>query len=204
MEKRRPLAQWTIREFIFVLSVGILVLGSMWAAKLIWQLAMLLVMLIMIAMLVVAFTGRGEWRTFAIGFALAVAFYGVVSTTKPAEIPTQWIWDQLRDHVSRQVFVLDGEPLPDSQKLSVTPDGLVRDENGQSIGGLSGFAPNGDYYSGPDQSLNLPRIYFDYAPTTAVFQAVGKAFWPMLLGYLSGKFAVGFRRYQDHKEAISE
>ncbi|WP_146118552.1 hypothetical protein [Blastopirellula marina] len=164
---------------------------------------MLLAMLILIAMLVLAFTGRKEWRTFAIGFALAAAFFGVVSKTNPAEIPTQWIWDQLRDHVSRRVFVLDDAIMADSQTLSVTPDGLVRDEEGQPVGGLSGFAPNGGYFSGPDQSLNLPTIHFDYAPTTSTFQQTGRAFWFLLLGYLGGKFAVGFRRYQDNMEAAT-
>ncbi|RCS54690.1 hypothetical protein DTL42_06065 [Bremerella cremea] len=203
MGKQKPLLQWTIREFLFVMTVGIVVLGSMWATKLVWQLAMLLAMLILIAMLVLAFTGRKEWRTFAIGFALAAAFYGVVSKINPTEIPTQWIWDQLRDPVSRRVFVLDGDTMVDSQTLSVTPDGLVRDKEGQPVGGLVGFGPNKDYFSGPDQSLNLPRIYFDYAPTTTTFQRTGETFWFLLLGYLGGKFAVGFRRYQDNMEATT-
>ncbi len=203
MRKQKPLVQWTIREFLFVLTVGIVVLGSMWATKLVWQLAMLLAMLILIAMLVLASTGRREWRTFAIGFALAAAFYGVISKTNPAEIPTQWIWDQLRDHVSRRVFVLDDAIMADSQTLSVTPDGLVRDQEGQPVGGLSGFAPTGGYFSGPGQSSNLPTIHFDYAPTTSTFQLTGRAFWFLLLGYLSGKFAVGFRRYQDKLEGDS-
>ncbi|PQO42122.1 hypothetical protein [Blastopirellula marina] len=149
MANRKTLVQWSIGELIGVLTVGMAVVGLLWAENFVFRLVMLLALLIPVAWLIIAVTGRSEWRTFGIGSILAVLCFGagVILTHNQVirgmdgsilAMPTLSVSAYARQFIERDVFYVDGERLPNSHQLTIDEYGTVSDADENVIGAIAG------------------------------------------------------------------
>ncbi|MHC2070556.1 hypothetical protein ACYFX5_24055 [Bremerella sp. T1] len=198
MNGRKPLVQFSIAELVTVLTIGCLVVGAMWAHEIVSNLALLVAMGIVIGNLIVIAVARNQPRTFAIGFTLAAFSYAVLSLIVEhrigetsefrldRELPTTKLWMELREPITREYFYLDDKLIPESRKPTFLEDGrTVVDKDGTKLGRVS--------------SLGGSKLKIKESPSGTMFIRTGFVVWTLLLGYLGGKFAVGFRRYQDRQ-----
>lgn len=153
-------------------------------------------MFMVIANVVIVIVGQKEWRTFAIGFVVMAICYSallVVVERKVAQsteiplrgyLPTTALWYSLKEPLTRQQFFMNDAAIPTDKNPTLANDNYtVLDGDGNKIGKLA---------SG---GIKLVKT-----PTNDQFEMTGYAVWYILLGYLGGKFAVGFQRFQNNQE----
>lgn len=198
MIKRKPIAQWTILELIFVLGVATIIIGAMYSTVIIAELSLILAMAILFGNLLLAIVGKGEWQTFAISFTAVVATYGALiflieDRMGPSQIhrflPTTSLWMYLREPLTRRQFLIDDKPIAPSLGPKLLEDGrTIVDKDGTPLGVRR------------KSRANQTLITVKDTPNLSRFERTGYFAWLLLAGYMGGKFAVGFRRNQDKVE----
>lgn len=189
MSERKPLVQWTITEFISVFTVGTLILGAMWAPEPVFKFTLFVTMVLVLAIGTIALTGRGESRLFATGFTMVILAYTAMWMLGYAtQLPTHDFWLYLQPSVTRAEYVED--PPPSLVKPVVYQSGIIYDARGRRISSIKTHRYD-----------RFARRQIEITPTDWIYTATGHVAWPILLAYCAGKFAVGFRRYQNRKTA---
>lgn len=213
MTQRQALVQWSLLELVIVLTTGILVLGSMWAPQIFLWLVLMGVMLFLFALLAVSRVGRGPWRAFATGFCcftlgyLAALF--LVENTNYSifpnihQLPTTIAMHQLQPFVTQTSYLKDGERIPASLNPTVDLYGTVTDAEGNTLGSTlmgGGGGYGGGGFIGGGTGKVITAIEVKSTPNYQTYFTLGHVFWALLLGYVGGKFAVGFQRFQENQE----
>ncbi len=199
MPPRKALIQFSIAEVITVLTVLCLLAGMIWSDW--WMLEHLFFVVVMAALLMtaIACTAMGETRRFAAGFSVLMIGYLLLSVAIQAgtfkvfsvyvnELPTTMLWENGHDLVKRKVYKYQDTKEIISRSLGPYKDeqGQVRDHQGNVLG-----------IHGTGTSSMRGILIYTY-PTDDAYDVVGELFWALLLGYLGGKFVVGFHRYQEN------
>ncbi|PQO42121.1 hypothetical protein [Blastopirellula marina] len=198
---RKPLFQVGMAEMIGVLSVFSIVFGAMWAPTAIFQTVLLLVLVLVAVMLTVAVSGKGVSRVFAQGFVAWAAVYLLafvmmesrleVFHRREIPLPTTVLWGELQLHISEFRY-RHHESQAYSNVISRGNYGEIFDASGNLVGRMHNGIAKGQL--GVDTEI---------APTSGVFYVTGQLLWVLGLGYLIGKFAVGFRRYQENVQSAA-
>ncbi|PQO42123.1 hypothetical protein [Blastopirellula marina] len=201
MDKRKPLVQFSIRELLTVLVVGTVVIGSLWAHPAMVWVVMLFAMLLVFSMLTIAIIGRDGWRWFGAGFSVfAVGYFATWMTMESfgnqfpdllRPMPTTDLLRQLQESLTYISFEKDGQPIPAELEPIMNDAGDVYDRHGNRLGGTNRFDP-----------FLAPSVRVVQTPSTDTYHTLGQIFFMLLLGYLGGKFAVGFARFQGRQEEI--
>lgn len=185
MGERKPLVQWTILEFIGVVTVGTLVVGAMWASTPVFTFCLFVSMVLVLGMGTIALTGRGEWRLFATGFTMVVLAYTALGMLGFASrLPTHDFWRYLQPSLTRAEYRED--PPPSLTDPVIYQSGSIYDETGKRLGSIHGISR---------------RI--EITPSNRVYTQTGHVFWTLLGAYVAGKFAVSFCRYQNHQHSTT-
>ncbi|MEW4561216.1 hypothetical protein AB1K70_01750 [Bremerella sp. JC770] len=201
MNHRIPLVQWSLGELVVVVTVATVVVGSLWAPMIFFQLAMILLMLIASILVVILCIGSGYLRTFCIGFASAVGVYLLalilvespygIFVAEDVRLPTTTIWAKMQPHIT-QIRAGSYPRSSVNKELIWQDDSTLKDVDGNHYGAVR----NLDLIKSPI----IGQQYIDFAPSLNVFYAIGQSVWLLTLGYLGGKFAVGFQRFQHNQE----
>ncbi|MBA2117995.1 hypothetical protein [Bremerella alba] len=106
------------------------------------------------------------------------------------ELPTTIVWESGYESLEHKVYKYrdNGEVISSSLEPHRDPQGNVLDKDGNVLG-VHGVNGN-----------NLRSIGVYTVPKAGTYYVVGELLWAMLLGYLGGKFVLGFRRFQDNQE----
>lgn len=210
MASRKPLVQWSIRELFCVLVIGTVVIGSMWAHPAMVWFVMLFTMLLVFSMLTIAMVGRGDWRWFGAGFSVfAIGYFATLIFVERSEgelpqfmpqMPTTYLLMLCQESVTYRSFIKDGDVVSSDLGPVLTSSGLVTDRNGNALGEYMGSLPSGFI---PGLAGNSPgTVVTVLTPGPFTYHTLGQIFFMLLLGYLGGKFAVAFARFQDRQEEI--
>ena len=203
--KRKPLFQLGMAEMIGVLSVFSIVFGAMWAPAIAFPMVVLVVVILAAAIVSIAWVGVGEARTFALGNVAWTVVYLLACIAIECDLglfkkeperfvlPTTYLWEQLREPLTQ--FEL--RPLNESASYPdahVSDDGRsVLDENGVEIGYVADWS---------GRKVSGIGFYIKETPSATRFLRTGYLLWYLALGYLGGKFAVAFARFQNRQEEI--
>jgi len=213
MSDSKPLIQFSVAELVVVLTIGTLVGGSMWAPNILLQLVMVLVLLLPLVFVTMALIGKDSWRIFSIGFVVFALGYftaGIViknqSLSLPnshQELPTDYLWSQLYESIVQRVYFKDGKPISEDLEPKSDEWGNVTDKNGNYLGNLNAKETNarGSFGGGGGvPTPGGPPVKLRSIPWWETFQTIGHLLWMLTFGYLGGKFAVGFQRFQHNQE----
>ncbi|MFN3152028.1 hypothetical protein [Bremerella sp.] len=214
MTQRQALVQWSLWELVVVMTTGILVLGSMWAPQIFLWLVLMGTMLFLFALIAISRVGRGPWRAFATGFCCftigyLAAFFLVENNNYSIfpnihQLPTTIAMHQLQPYVTHTIYLKDGKPIPASLNPTVDIYGNVADSNGNNLGstlmGGGGGYGGGGFMGGSGPNTVITAIEVKSTPNYQTYFTLGHIFWALLLGYVGGKFAVGFQRFQENQE----
>ncbi len=211
MNSRKPLVQFSIAELVTVLTIGCLIVGAIWAPWIFVEWLFFLAMMFALSALVIAFLGRNEARFFSVGFSVLLIGYLTLSLIGQAKVlnimsvsfdalPTTTLWEQAYETIKQVSYKNEKEGTYIASSLEPQMDqlGVIRDKDGNRIGVVGGTG--GGFSSGAKIGGNtVPVIRVLVKPSRGSFRTVGEVFWMLLFGYLGGKFAIGFRRYQDRQ-----
>ncbi|QDU76597.1 hypothetical protein Pan97_36490 [Bremerella volcania] len=213
MSQRQALVQWSLLELVVVLTTGVVVIGSMWAPQIFLWLVLMGVMLFLFSLLAISRVGRGPWRAFATGFCcFAIGYFAALilvennSFTLFSELrqlpTTNWMyhWQPVLTHTK---YMKDGEAIPASLAPTMDIYGNVTDSEGNSLGSTM-VGGGGGFIIGSGQNMVINAIQVVHTPSQETYFTLGHVFWALLLGYLGGKFAVGFQRFQENQETSQQ
>lgn len=213
MSQRQALVQWSLLELVIVLTTGIVVLGSMWAPQIFLWLVLMGVMLFLFALFVIARVGRGQWRTFATGFCcFTIGYLAALLLVENNsysifpnihQLPTTIAMYQLQPVLTQTSYMKDGERIPASLNPTVDIYGNVTDSAGNNLGSTlmgGGGGYGGGFVGGGGPNMVISAIEVKATPNYQTYFTLGHVFWALLLGYMGGKFAVGFQRFQENQE----
>lgn len=209
MSTHAPWVQWSLLELVVVLTIGVVVLGSIWAPPIFLNLVLAGFMLLVFSLLAIAWVGRGSWRTFATGFCcFSFAYLAALVLVETGQsrlfqgvgqLPTTSLMITWQSSLTRTQYIKDGQPISDELKPTMDNMGNVIDADGNTLGSTIAMG-GGGFFAGGGPGTPVPAIYVKQTPNYSTYMTLGHVFWTLLLGYLGGKFAVGFRRFQDNQE----
>lgn len=208
MSQPQALIQWTIAELFLVLVTGTVVLGSMWAPQIFLWLVLMGVMLFLFSLLAISRVGRGSWQAFATGFCcFAIGYFAALLLVENnsfsllqevRQLPTtNWMY-HWQPALTQTKYMKDGEAIPASLDPTMDMYGNVVDSEGNSLG--STMIGGGGFIGGGGPNVVIQAIQVERTPSHEAYFTLGHVFWALLLGYLGGKFAVGFQRFQNNQE----
>lgn len=206
MGQRQALVQWSLGELVIVLTTGTIVIGSMWAPQVFLWLVLIFFMLLVFSMVAISRVGRHHWRTFATGFCCFTIGYlaALLLVENPnlstfptiGQLPTTNLMFQCQEILTHTRYIKDGKVIPASRELKIDTYGNVIDSDGNSLGSTMAVGPLIPGVMGtPNAGIQIVRN-----PDPIAYITLGHVFWALLLGYLGGKFAVGFQRFQNNQE----
>lgn len=207
-ESKQPLVQWTVAELIVVLVTASFTIGAMWAHKSVVWLVMSLAMVLVFAMLAIAFVGRRDWRVFGVGFsAFAIGYFLTLAIVERSsesipntmgQLPTTYALMLCQESLTYVTYKVDGEVIPSEREPKLLASGTLVDRDGNRLGSnlVGPFIPG---------LTSQPKgmVIVVHTPDPLTFHTLGQIFWMLLFGYLGGKFAVAFVRYQDRRETLA-
>ena len=199
MSQPKALVQISMAEAVVLLTAACLLIGMIWSPW--WWLECLFFLLAIVAFLMtaIACSARGETKWFAAGFSiLAIGYLGLsmavqagmvrVGAVYVNELPTTMVWQNGYEWIKRETFRYadNSEAISSSLEPYRDPQGYILDKKGNVLGVDTAGA----------NKLRHVRIFI--VPSVGTYSVIGELSWALLLGYLGGKFVVGFRRYQEN------
>ncbi|MFA8018595.1 hypothetical protein [Bremerella cremea] len=199
MSRSKAIVQFSLVEFLVVVSVGFVALGSIWSPSPGDQILLTCVWVSLMGMTALVWIVDGERKAFLIGFL--VFAYGYVATTLlfsslasqmdiGPRLPSQLVWDKVYEGIVRYEYFVEGKLVDPASGPTVDRVGQVFDRHGNKLGMLGSQA---SLFS----STLVTRVAY---PDWQTFHMAGHTLWLLLLGYFGGKFAVaGFHMQENRK-----